>query len=334
MGEVMANSEQLKALIKSHIDGDDDRFFRISLQLAAHHARQGHEKLARELKDMVDSGRSKPIAPRRRAVPIARPQGPLEDLLNVSYPDLRLTDVVLRLEVEASLRRFLMEHRNAKLLERHALSPRRKLLFYGPPGTGKTMTAKALAGELKLPLFVVRFDGLISRYLGETAAKLRLIFDAMVDNRGVYFFDEFDAIGAQRASSNDVGEIRRILTSFLQFIEEDISHSILIAATNHEKLLDRALFRRFDDVVPYALPDDSLVRETLHRGLSHFVDADLDWSKAVQAARGLSQADLLRACQDALKEYLLEEHRTVTEKLLVRALEARRDIHRQVEPEA
>lgn len=329
----MANSEQMKALIKSHIDGDDDRFFRISLQLAAHHARQGHDKIARELKEMVDSGRSKPIAPRRGATPITRPQGALEELLNVSYPDLRLQDVVLRPEAENSLRRFLKEHLNASLLEKHALRPRRKLLFYGPPGTGKTMTAKALAGELKLPLFVVRFDGLISRYLGETAAKLRLIFEAMVANRGVYFFDEFDAIGAQRASSNDVGEIRRILTSFLQFIEEDTSTSILIAATNHEKLLDRALFRRFDDVIPYSLPDDALIQEILARGLVHYVDSDLDWMQIVKVARGLSQADLLRACDDALKEHLLEGHRTVTGELLSEALKRRREIHRRVESE-
>lgn len=196
------------------------------------------------------------------------------------------------------------------------------------------MTAKALAGELKLPLFVVRFDGLISRYLGETAAKLRLIFDAMVNNRGVYFFDEFDAIGAQRASSNDVGEIRRILTSFLQFIEEDASRSILIAATNHDKLLDRALFRRFDDVIPYALPDAALIREIISRGLTHYVDADFSWTQIVKVAKGLSQADLLRAYEDALKEHLLEGHRTVTGRSLTEALKRRREIHRRVELEA
>lgn len=329
----MANSEQLKALIRSHIEGDDDRFYRISLQLAAHHARQGHEKLARELKEMVDSGRGQSAAPaRRRAVPIARPQGPLEDLLAVSYPDLRLTDVILRPEVEKSLRRFLKEHASSAMLERHALRPRRKLLFCGPPGTGKTMTAKALAGELRLPLYVVRFDALITRFLGETAAKLRLIFDAMASSRGVYFFDEFDAIGAQRATRNDVGEIRRVLTSFLQFIEEDSSTSILIAATNHEEILDRALFRRFDDVIPYSLPDEQLVRETLQRGLAHFARPDFPWSRVVETATSLSQADLLRACEDAIKEYLLEDHPELDAELLLQALRTRHQIHRKVGP--
>lgn len=295
----------MKALIQSHVDGDNDRFYRISLQVAAHHARRGHDKVARELKELVDSGRSRPAPTSRKSVPVVRPDRNLEDLLTVSYPDLRLSDMVLPSQTEQSFRRFLEEHANVDLLAKNGLRPRRKLLLSGPPGTGKTMTVKALSSELKLPLFLVRFDGLISRYLGETAAKLRLIFDAMYNQRGVYFFDEFDAIGAQRASSNDVGEIRRILTSFLQFIEEDTSNSILIAATNHEELLDRALFRRFDDVIIYKLPDAQLVRKTLERGLVSFVDKEFDWDKSIEQAKGLSQADLLRACEDAIKEYLL-----------------------------
>ena len=113
----------------------------------------------------------------------------------------------------------------------HGLSPRRKLLLVGPPGTGKTLTASVLAGELGLPLLEVRLDGLITRFMGETAAKLRQIFDATDQTRGVYFFDEFDAIGSERAIANDVGEIRRVLNSFLQMIEQDRSHSMVIAAT-------------------------------------------------------------------------------------------------------
>ena len=121
------------------------------------------------------------------------------------------------------------------------------------------MSASALAGELHLPLFTIVLDGLITKFMGETAAKLRLIFEAISQTRGVYLFDEFDALGSERASGNDVGEIRRVLNSFLQFLEQDQSDSLIVAATNHPKLLDRALFRRFDDVIEFALPDHCLL---------------------------------------------------------------------------
>ncbi len=111
------------------------------------------------------------------------------------------------------------------------------------------MAASVLAGELGIPLFLVRLDSLITKFMGETAAKLRQVFDSITDMRGVYFFDEFDAIGSQRGLANDVGEIRRVLNSFLQMIENDQSNSLIVAATNHPEILDYALFRRFDDVI-------------------------------------------------------------------------------------
>lgn len=125
------------------------------------------------------------------------------------------------------------------------------------------MTAAVLAGELGLPLFEVRLDGLITKFMGETAAKLRQVFDSTQQTRGVYFFDEFDAIGSQRGLSNDVGEVRRILNSFLQMIEQDDSHSLIIGATNHPEILDNALFRRFDDLLHYELPDEEHIASAL-----------------------------------------------------------------------
>ncbi|QUC03080.1 AAA family ATPase [Atopobium sp. oral taxon 416] len=116
------------------------------------------------------------------------------------------------------------------------------------------MTASVIAAELGMPLFIVQTDKLITKYLGETSSRLRQIFEAIASNRAVYLFDEFDAIGADRSRDNEVGEMRRILNSFLQFIEADTSESIIIAATNNRKMLDQALFRRFDDVMHYELP--------------------------------------------------------------------------------
>ena len=123
------------------------------------------------------------------------------------------------------------------------------------------MTASALAGDMNVPLFLIRLDGLITKYMGETAAKLRLVFDALSETRGVYLFDEVDALGGVASPSNDVGEIRRVLNSFLQFLEQDDSDSLLIGATNHPQMLDRAMFRRFDAVIEYPLPTSSVVKQ-------------------------------------------------------------------------
>src|SRR5262249_11829392 len=200
-------------------------------------------------------------------------------LLSVQMPSLRLTDMAQPRSLSERLQRVLLEQRQQNRLREHALQPRRKLLFVGPPGSGKTMTASALAGELHLPLFTIMLEGLITRFMGETAAKLKLVFDAIRQSRGVYLFDEFDALGAHRNQANDVGEIRRVLNSFLQLLEKDASESLIVAATNHPELLDRALFRRFDDVIEYKLPDSKLAEEILSRKLAMFQTTDVVWSR-------------------------------------------------------
>ena len=144
---------------------------------------------------------------------------------------------------------------------------------------------------------------LITKFMGETAAKLRLIFEALNQTRGVYLFDEFDSIGSARGLSNDVGEIRRVLNSFLQMVEQDNSDSLVIAATNHVGVLDRALFRRFDDVIEYDLPDGARIVETLKAKLGGFKTQKISWTKAATMADGLSYADITRACEDAIKTH-------------------------------
>lgn len=323
----MATADQLKALIKSFQEQDSTRFYRIALQLAAHEARLGHGKLAGELRELVDRARSEASAVRggRGPIPIAKPRGELEGLLSVSYPDLHLKDMVLPPELKEVFQRILKEHRQQHRLMEHGLKPRRKFLLLGPPGTGKSMAAKVLAGELHLPLFVVRFEALITKFMGETAAKLRLIFDAMHQNRGLYLFDEFDAIGAQRAMPNETGEIRRVLNSFLQFIEEDDSLSIIIAATNHMEILDRALFRRFDDVVRFDIPLKELIISFLQDKLAVYEQEGLNWSDLAEKALGLSYGDLGRACEDAIKDMVLEGRKSVTGDNLEKAIRSRKE---------
>jgi SpoVK/Ycf46/Vps4 family AAA+-type ATPase len=222
------------------------------------------------------------------------------------------------------MNRVLLEQRQQKKLREHGLNPRRKLLFIGPPGTGKTMTASALAGELHSPLFTIMLEGLITKFMGETAAKLRSVFEATRQTQGVYLFDEFDALGAHRNQPNDVGEIRRVLNSFLQLLEKDSSQSLIVAATNHPELLDRALFRRFDDVIEYQLPDSRIAMEILKRKLAMFQTGDVEWSQALPEATGLSHADLARASEEAAKKAVLSGSTRITTDLLRASIQERK----------
>lgn len=323
----MASADQLKALLQSHLEGDDTRFYSVAMQVAAHEAKRGHGKLAEDLRTLVDQAKTRrAVRSDNGAVPISKPRGELANLLSVSYPKSRMGDMVLNSELTLQLERVIREQRHSAEILSHGLSPRRKLLLVGPPGTGKTMTASVLAGELGLPLFQVRLDGLITKFMGETAAKLRQIFESTHQVRGVYFFDEFDAIGSQRGLANDVGEIRRILNSFLQMIEQDDSHSLIIGATNHPDILDNALFRRFDDLLHYELPDDANIVNVLKSRLSRIAVKNTSWKRLAAKAFGLSYAELTRASDEVLKTALIERTESVSEKDISHALEERRKL--------
>jgi SpoVK/Ycf46/Vps4 family AAA+-type ATPase len=325
----MTTSRHIVALLQSYVAGDEERFLSIATQLAAHEARQGHGKLAQELRELIDSARGKGATVGRRGVgpvPLAQPKGELSTFLSARYSDIRLSSMVLTPELHDQLARVLREQRQRERLRARALTPRRKLLLVGPPGSGKTMTAAAIAGELKLPLFTVLYEGLIGKLLGETAGRLRLVFDAIALQRGVYFFDEFDAIGTQRSGPNDVGEIRRVLNSFLQFLENDDGPGLIIAATNHPELLDKALFRRFDDVITYALPDAEVARGILEARLTGYSLDHVSWSSVLDAAAGLSQGDISRGADEAAKVAVLGEHNSVTTAALLTALNERKKV--------
>jgi SpoVK/Ycf46/Vps4 family AAA+-type ATPase len=317
----VASLDHIKALLRSHAEGDEDRFFAVAMQLAAHEAKLGHGAAAEEIRSLIDN------AKRRRGtsqpVQIGKPRGELTNILSASWPKSRLSDIVVSPELSLQLHRVIREQRHAERILEFGLSPRRKLLLVGPPGTGKTLTASVLAGELGLPLFVVRLDALITKFMGETASKLRLIFDSTVQTRGIYFFDEFDAIGSQRGSANDVGEIGRVLNSFLHMIENDQSHSLIVAATNHPEILDRALFRRFDDVLYYDLPAIDNIVELLKSRVARLAEKRFSWRQLAELAKGLSHADITRAAEEAVKDALIHERETVSESGVARMLQER-----------
>ena len=248
----MATIEQIKALVRAHLENNNEKFKAIVLQIAAHEAKIGHTSSARELKEIIQDPK---YYTNNKIIKLKTKH----DILEQRYPDFTLLDLVVSEELEFKIKRIIKEYKQMALLRKNGLKNRSKILLVGKPGTGKTMTASVISCELNLPLFIIPIDRLISKYMGETSVKLRQVFEQISEIRGVYLFDEFDAIGSDRSFDNDVGEMRRILNSFLQYLEEDDSYSIIIAATNNPFLLDNALFRRFDDVLEYKNPDISQI---------------------------------------------------------------------------
>lgn len=314
-----ASADHVKALVKSHGSGDDQAFYAVALQVAAKAARQGHHRFATDVKNLVDAAKRESQAGVVTA--IAQPRGELGDLVTASYPEVGIRDLVAPAELTASLQHVIAEQRQRHSLMEQGFDPVHRLLLEGPPGTGKTMTAGVLAHELDLPLLTIRLDGLLSKYLGETAGKLRVLFDAVASQRAVYLFDEFDALGGDRAG-NDVGEARRILNSFLLFIENVGPESIVVAATNHRSILDRALFRRFDLVLTYSLPDQNQAVAVL-KGRLGSLGMKLDWKTVSKQVGGLSHAELVKAAETAAKRSLLGGEDQVATATLVQALEER-----------
>jgi SpoVK/Ycf46/Vps4 family AAA+-type ATPase len=316
----MSSARHLIALLRTHVQGDEHEFLSVAMELAAREARLGHARVAEQIRELVDKARARESQIERRpgSVVVLQPRGEIANLLSVHQPTIRLSSMVLPDALEKRLRRTLLEQRQNTKLRHHNLRARRKLLFVGPPGTGKTMTAAALAGELHLPLFTILLEGVITKFMGETAAKLRMIFQAMTVEKGVYLFDEFDALGARRTQTNDVGEIRRVLNSFLQLLEKDDSDSIIIAATNHADLLDKALFRRFDDVIEYNVPEQRTATKIIQSRLAQFNADAVDWSRISSEVSDLSQGELVRASDEAAKHAILQgTDRITTEELLV-----------------
>ncbi len=321
----MAVSEQIKSLIKSFGDGDDARFFASAMQIAASEARQGHSTFAQELKKLIDDARKNRSSiqfEQGKVVNMSPSRREVNELIEVFNSRINLSNMVLDPAVKNRLTKLVAEQKKWELLNHYNLSPIRKLLLTGAPGTGKTMTAHAIAGELNIPVFVIRLDGLLSKFMGESIAKLRLIFDMMPSQRAVYLFDEFDSIGSHRNQGQDVGEIKRVLNSFLINIEKDTSNSVIIAATNLHDSLDLALFRRFDDIIRYPLPAGEEIIEAIKKCTAGYsFDKKLNFPAIAKKAEGLNYSDISKACQATIKEKILSGSPKLHKDFLVNALQ-------------
>lgn len=319
----MATIEQVKALIRAHFDSNDEKFKTVVLQIAAHEAKVGHTASAREVKDIIQNpkylSKSKIVALNNRL-----------DILDQKFANSTLSDLIVSTEIEDKIKRIINEYQKKDVLRKNGLMNRSKILLAGDPGTGKTMTASVIANELYLPLYVIQFDKLITKYMGETSVKLRQVFDQIREIRGVYLFDEFDAIGSDRSLDNDVGEMRRILNAFLQNLEDDESYSVIIAATNNPSILDKALFRRFDDVMEYKNPDNDQIKRLFKMKLHGKALNDIFSDEVYKKASGLNHADIVKACEDAVKYSILEDT-TITKDILMNFIQDRKSYYKYKE---
>lgn len=325
----MAKASQLKALIKSHYDNDNIRFDTLSLQLAAHEATLGHNSLAQEVKKLVDNSKKNRTVEAINSSNIKLYNNTIDELFIYSRPMLDMSEIILSTSNQDKIVKILSEYNNQEKLKKHGLKHRRKILLSGHPGTGKTMSASIIASELHLPLYVIQIDKIITKFMGETGAKLRQIFKMIEMQKGVYFFDEFDSIGTDRSKDNEVGEMRRVLNSFLQFLENDNSDSLIITATNNIALLDRALFRRFDDILYYDIPTKDEMLKLLKLRLQAFtVNFDLDGVLA--KASGLSHADIVKSCNDAIKEAIINDKKYISRTSLLNNFEIIKESYKKI----
>lgn len=317
----MATADQILSLIRNHLNNDDTQFRKVALQISAVEARSGHAIVARTIQELLNHKKTS-----LGTVRLVSKNKDIDDLLLQvdTYDDM--TSLVLSQELKEKLDRVIKEYLKKETLSKYGLANRRKLLLYGASGTGKTMTASALAKEFNLPFFVVRTEKVVTKFMGETGQKLGRIFDFINEVPAVYLFDEFDAIGSQRGMDNEVGEQRRILNTFLQLLERDDSDSFIIAATNSIESIDKAMYRRFDDVIEYKLPDReqrlALLREYLYTA------KDLDFSSAEPLFDGMSHAEIKMVCSDIFKESLLND-RKIDLPLVQTIVNMRQQLNRQ-----
>jgi len=237
----MVGSDLLIGLVKFGMSGDKIRFQKVVEALIADERIKQHNVLAEKLEELLKTDIA--IKPISNGTPILDQR--VSTLVHEIIPHLTLDDLILPDEVQKICKEIIQEQHRVDLLRSYNLEPRNRILLIGPPGNGKTSLAEAIAEELTVPLLVVRYDGVIGTYLGETAVRIRRLIEYASTRKCVLFFDEFETLGKERGDTHETGEIKRVVSSLLLQIDSLPSHVIVIGATNHAELLDRAVWRRF-----------------------------------------------------------------------------------------
>lgn len=302
----MARADLLKKLFSSYTNNDRELFLKIAQEIIADERKKNHALLADELEKVLNSTRRGNAYTCSTITPISSSTDKEAKLVEIIYPNKYFDDVVLDFEKTQLFEDVIRQFRNWDILVSNGVSPVSRLLFYGPPGCGKTLCANVLAAEIGIPLMYVRFDALVSSYLGETASNIRRVFEMAANDSFLILFDEFDAIGRSRGDASEHGEIKRVVNTFLQQIDCFKGHSIIIAATNFEQSLDYAIWRRFDDTVCFNLPTDDEKRNIIAMRLQQFNGPLQAFNVLLSSTNEFSHADVDNMCKAIMRKCILE----------------------------
>lgn len=320
----MANGKILRQLIKAGASGDSEAFRRASEAVIQDERQKQHHLLANDLEQILYGDHLKPAKHSGRGAlpipPVDKERG--LPLLDIRQAHRSLEEMVLPEAGYAAVEELLEEHRRADVLRSYGMKPAGKVIFHGPPGCGKTLAAEVIAFELDMPLAIVRLDALVSSFLGETAANLRKVFDFIAEHQMVVLFDEFDAIGKERSDSAEHGELRRVVNAVLQMMDVYQGKSLILAATNHEQILDNAIWRRFDESIDFPLPNQEQIKQILSlklRGVRR--QFEVDDKSLLDLFKNRSGSDLERVVRRAVKRMILRSQEFLTIKDLKQAAE-------------
>jgi len=306
----MTTSDHIRALIRSFVKRNDSAFITAVHYLIAEEREKGHCLLARDLEKILANGNvSNYETTIYKDLPQDKERG--LPLVEIQKSELDWVRIVLSPEIEHILKNIVTEFHKRDVFRSYGIKPKQKLLFFGPPGCGKTLASRVVAGVLGLPIVYVRFDSVVSSYLGETAANLRRVFDFIQRGNWVVLFDEFDAIGKSRDNAFEHGELKRVVNSLLQLMDAFTGDSLLIAATNHESLLDYAIWRRFDEICYFDYPTVKERESILKLFLSGVSHNRVDTTRFAMKLKRMSGGDIERICLDAIKSSILLGRREV-----------------------
>lgn len=298
----MARSDLVKRMIQSHQRGDDPEFRRAAEEVVSDERRKRHDVVADDLERLLDGrqGRRPLTVSSLKPLPVTRDEIPL---LRLIQPQIALTDLVLKEPTLALLNEVMSEYRQQEVLAAHSLRPRNRLLFLGPPGCGKSQSAEAIAHHLGVPLAKVQLASVVSSFLGETSKHLDQIL-SFCEGNWVLLFDEIDTLAKERGDRSEHGELRRVVATFLQLLDDYDGDALIIATSNHPALLDEAVWRRFDEVVAFDMPTQAEITEVVRVKLRLF-KTRFSRTEVARKLKGCSHAEVELVCRDAARHAVL-----------------------------